>query len=104
MYGVDTKCEKCNTNFVVTNDGLKMRSKAGGIQELYFECPACKEVYPIIKTNAVIRKLQAQQHKLEDKMSKGSATLKQTIEWTTKQRRIKELLDALNGKVKVNGE
>ena len=97
-------CNACQKEFDAKQ--LKTRALEKGIVEHFFDCPHCLTVYPVMKTSPQIRAMQKKQTELENKVKYAGRSMnpKEFAEWTFRQRRIKEMLDALNGKVKANAE
>ena len=99
-------CEACGKQFTTDETKMKTRALAGGIVEHFFDCPHCLTVFPVMKTNGQIRGLQKKQQQLEYgiKMTGRSMNASELYVWTMRQRKIKKLMDELNGKVKANAE
>jgi len=98
---IPVKCENCGKLFATSETGLKKRAATKGIDELYFDCPHCKETFLVLRTNGMIRCLQKKQTALEDKVKAENRTLNMAEynEWVCRQKNIKIQMDKLNGKV-----
>ena len=81
-------CDKCGTTF----DPVTRRARKGELRAEYLQCPACYTVYPIIITDAPLRRLirdsspegfrgykKDRMHKLK---AKHVESLKQLDGWT----------------------
>lgn len=103
---MEVKCETCGEKFTTEQTKLKGRTLADGIIEQFFDCPHCKTIYPVIKTNGMIRCLQKKQEKLEQRVKADGRpmNIKEHTEWVYRQRVIKAKLDELNGKVKADAK
>lgn len=97
-------CDTCHKQFDAKE--LKTRLLDKGVVEHFFDCPHCLTIYPVMKTDGQIRAMQKKQTALEEKVKYAGRPMnvKELAEWTFRQRRIKEMLDRLNGKVKANAE
>ena len=101
------RCEKCNKDFEMRETKLQRRNLDDGIEETYFNCPLCNELFSVMKTNIEIRTLISKQNYMRDKLRRAGrltatdATLKI---FKDRQAEIMRLSDILNGKVNQDGK
>jgi len=90
-----TKCETCNKHFDAV---IKKEMIDSDIQEIYYECPRCKEQYHISYTNSEMRNYYnlLQEMRADLMNNRNNEQLFNQVQLMMK--RYKSMADALNNK------
>lgn len=64
---METTCDKCHKDFMIE---IKVKKYSGGIEEIYFVCPHCRQRYSSYFTDRNIRIKQKQIMKRRDNYQK----------------------------------